>query len=155
MIGTAMPKSKRKAIKDLAQSKVVNIGDFRELSKVKEAQRLALISKDKKLATELSSLLGSKRELEVFDGRFSFEQKLKGQEWDVVLLDQRDLGEEALSLCEKLKRQGPLEETVMFILSDSSEKDLVRRGLEKGCDEWVTRFQDADGLVKLIDHYLN
>lgn len=150
-----MGKSKRKAIKDLAQSKVVNIGDYRELSRVKESQKLALISTDKSLGESLKTALAPKRELEVFDSRFSFEQKLKAQEWDAVLLDQRDMGDEALQLCEKLKRQGPLEDSIMMILSNSSEKDLVRRGLEKGCDEWVTRFDDPTHLTRLIDHYLS
>lgn len=150
-----MPKSKRKAIRDLAQSKVVDIANYRSLSRGREAQQLALISSDQAMISELKKLLEPNRELQVFDGRFSLEQAVKSTDFDAVIIDERLLQDEALQLCEKLKRQSQLEELVILILSESSDKERVRESLEKGCDEWVSRLDDLPGFVKLVDHYLS
>jgi len=152
---SSMAKSKRKQIKDLAQSKIVDISNYRELSKGREAQKIAIITDDKALIDGLKESLGAGRELEIYEGRFPFEQKLKSTEWDAVLLDQRLLKDDTLLICEKMKRQNHMEEVVIIVLSDSADKELVREGLEKGCDEWLTRVEDTMGVVKLIDHYLS
>jgi len=149
-------KSKKKAIKDLTQSKVVNISDYRSLQKGQEGQKIALVSEDKALFEELKKLLPERIELKCLESRFALEQSLKNsEEWDAILLDERELKDEAISLCEKLKRQNKMEELVLFILSGTNEKDKVRAGLEKGCDEWISRPEDATGILRLLDHYLN
>ena|GEM_PF-4839641 len=149
-------KSKRKSIKSLAQSKIVNIADYRDLQKGQEAQSIAVLTKDEKLFSSLKEILSDNLNVCQLDSRFALEQSLKSnQEWDAILIDERDLKDEALNLCEKLKRQNKMDETILFILSDDSSKDRVRSGLEKGCDEWVTRLSDMSGVARLLDHYLS
>lgn len=149
-------KSKRKAIKDLAQSKIVNISDYRELQTGQEAQRIAIVTPNQEYFEKLRQEFPEALHIERFEGRFAFEQSLKSQqEWDAVLLDERDLKDEALQICEKMKRQNRQEELVLFILSEDASKDRVRTGLEKGCDEWVTRVEDTSGIVRLLDHHIN
>lgn len=149
-----MAKSKRKAIRSLTQSKVVDIADYRSLSVGKEVQNVACVSSSKELFAGLKDLLPESVNIQAFDGRFAFEQQLKSLEWDAVVIDQRDLKDEALALCERLKRQLQMEDLVVLVLSDDASKELVRLGLEKGCDEWITRLDDLSSVTRLLDHYL-
>jgi DNA-binding response OmpR family regulator len=147
-------KSKRKALKNLTQEKIVNIGDYRDLRNGRSVRRLAVVTTDQDMIERLQPELQTQAEISVFDGRFSLEQALKTGEWDGVLLDERTLHEDALSLCEKIKKQTRAEELFVVILSDQSTKDLVRAGYEKGCDEWITRVDDVPHLARLLSHHL-
>lgn len=148
-------KSKKKALKSLTQSKVVSIGEYRSLRQGREAQCLAVVTQDQKFFEEVKKSLPAFLDVRHFDGRFSFEQAVKSKEWDALILDERQLKDEALSLCEKLKRQSQMDELLVVILSNDSSKDRVRQGLEKGCDEWVTKPEDVLSLARLLDHHLN
>lgn len=147
-------KSRRKALKSLTQEKVVNIGDYREIRHGRTLRRIAVVTENKPLFEQLVSQLQGQAELHHCDSRFSLEQSLKLGEWDGVILDERLLHEEALTVCEKLKKQSKSEELFVVILSDNNSKELVRQGYEKGCDEWITRFDDANHLAKLLTHHL-
>lgn len=148
-------KSRRKAIRTLAQEKIVNIGDYRNLRNGRSARRLAVVTTDKPMADGLKEQLASQAEIVVFDSRFSLEQALKTGEWDGVLLDERTLHEDTLSLCEKIKKNSKSEELFVVILSDNSSKDLVRQGYEKGCDEWITKTDDVPHLARLLVHHIS
>jgi DNA-binding response OmpR family regulator len=121
----------------------------------REAQCLAVVTQDQKFFEEVKKSLPAFLDVRHFDGRFSFEQAVKSKEWDALILDERQLKDEALSLCEKLKRQSQMDELLVVILSNDSSKDRVRQGLEKGCDEWVTKPEDVQSLARLLDHHLN
>lgn len=148
-------KSKKKAIRNLAQSKVVDIGDYRDLQGSQESQKIAFISSDQDLFTSFVESLPKNIESERFDSRFDFEKTMKSKDWDALILDERSLKDEALNLCEKLKRQQMMDELVVFILSEDTTKEKVRSGLEKGADEWVSGEQSASSLIRLLDHHLN
>ena len=150
-----MQKTRRKALKSLLQEKVVNIADYRTLKTGRGPRRLALVTTDAVLASALEELLKSNVEVHKFDSRFSLEQGLKNSEWDGVILDERTLRDDTLSLCEKLKRQNKMEELVVLILSANVTKEVVKEGFEKGCDEWVTKFDDANYLARLVQQHLN
>lgn len=149
-----MAHSKRKALKELTNSKVVNISDYRDLKQGREAQSLAFISKDENFFKELQEQLPSHVELVLFESRFAFEQALKSKEWDSVILDERSLSDEALQLCEKLKRQNQMEELILIIISEDSNKERVRKGLELGCDEWMTQVE-PQALARILSLHLS
>lgn len=148
-----MAHSKRKALKDLTQSKVVDIANYRDLKQGREAQLLALVSDDKDFIKEFKEQLPEDVECHAFETRFAFEQALKSKEWDSVILDERSLKDDALLVCEKIKRQNKMEELIIIIFSDEAAKERVRKGLEMGCDEWVTQ-AEPKGLLRLISHHL-
>jgi DNA-binding response OmpR family regulator len=70
-------------------------------------------------------------------------------------LDERVLQEEASTLCEKIKKNSKLEDVFVVILSEVTDKEAVRIGYEKGCDEWITKAQDVTHLARLLSHHLN
>ena len=148
-------KTRRKALKSLLSEKVVSIGDYRSLRNGPRVRKLALVTTDQKMSEGLTENLKSDAELSVFDSRFSLEQALKQGDWDGVILDEKTLSEEALSLCEKLKRQVKFEDLFVVILSTNSSKEMVREGYEKGCDEWITQVGDMSQLAKLLIHHLH
>ena len=106
------------------------------------------------MVDKLNEQLQTSAEIQIFDSRFSLEQGLKNGEWDGVVLDERTLHEDALSLCEKLKRQNRFEDLFVIILSNDSSKEIVRLGYEKGCDEWITRLDDTNHLARLLSHHM-
>lgn len=148
-----MMKSRRRALKSLSQEKVVDIADYRQLRVGKTSRRLAIVTNDTAIIEGLKAQIQD-AEVFAFDSRFSLEQALKSGEWDGVVLDQRDLGEDAVLICEKLKRQSKTEDLFVFILSNTETKELVREGFEKGCDEWITCI-DPTHLARLIGHHLH
>lgn len=145
-----MLKTRRKALKSLLSEKVVSIGDYRSLRSGRGLRKVAIVSTDEIMVKNLRSELGVNVELSAFDSRFSFEQSLKQSEWDIALLDERSLRDDTLALCEKIKRQSKLDDLFVVILSTNNSKDLVRQGFEKGCDEWVSRLDDASHLARLL-----
>jgi len=149
-----MLKSRRKALRSLTQEKVVNIGDYRNLRNGRSLRRMAVVSTDKVLLEGLLPQLATQAEVVAFDGRFSLEQGLKNGDWDGVLLDERSLQDDTLSLCEKLKKQSKYEDLFVVIISDKGTKDLVRSSYEKGCDEWITRTDDMNLLARLLSHHM-
>ena len=42
-----------------------------------------------------------------------------------------------------------------FAVEDIGDKDLIRRGFEKGCDEWITKIDDSQGMIRLLGHHLD
>lgn len=147
-------KSRRKALRSLTQEKIVNIGDYRQIRQGRSIRRLAVVTGEKALFDSLVVQLQGQAELQYCDSRFSLEQSLKLGEWDGVVLDERLLHEDALSICEKLKKQTKIEDLFVVIISDQGAKELVRSGYERGCDEWITRPDDVTHLVKLLSHHL-
>lgn len=145
-----MLKTRRKALKNLLSEKVVNIGDYRSLRSGRGLRKVAMVTTDEALIKALRAELGEAIELAAFDSRFSFEQSLKQNEWDVALLDERALRDDTLTLCEKIKRQNKLEDLFVIILSSNTSKEIVRQGFEKGCDEWVSKFDDTAHLARLL-----
>ncbi len=148
-------KSRRKALKSLISEKVVNIGDFRSLRNGRPSRRLAVVSESKALCDGLIEQLKAQADVVAFDGRFSLEQGLKSGEWDGVLLDQRTLKDDTFGLCEKIKRAQKSEEIFVVIISDKNDKDIIRQGYEKGCDEWISRADDVNHLARLLTHHLS
>ncbi len=150
-----MLKARRKALKSLLQEKVVNIADFRSLASARAVRRIGVVSGDPTLTEGLQTKLQGVAEVSIFDSRFTLEQALKANEWDAIVLDERTLVDDTLTLCEKIKRQGKGEEIFVMILSEKSGKDLVRQGFEKGCDEWVTKFESVDHLARLLSQSIS
>lgn len=148
-------KTKRKALKTLLSEKIVNIGQYRNLRNGHGVRRIAMVTTDQPMLKGVQEQLGSLVEVSGFDSRFSFEQALKQHEWDVVLLDERALRDDTLVLCEKLKRQSKLEDLFVVILSPNISKDFVRLGFEKGCDEWISRFDDPVHLARLLSQHIS
>ena len=148
-------KSRRKALKTLTSEKVVNISDYRAIRNGRQNRKLAVVTSEKSLAEGLKEQLKSQVDLIVFENRFSLEQGLKGAEWDGTLLDQRTLKDDTMPLCEKLKRQSKADDMFVVIVSDKNDKDIVRQGYEKGCDEWITRADDIPHLARLLSHHLH
>lgn len=149
-----MLKAKRKGLKNLLQEKVVNIGEYRSLKTGRGVRRIGLVSSDETMIEGLKNALQGQADVLAFASRFQLEQALKQGEWDGVLLDERALRDDTLALCEKLKRQNKLEDLFVIILSANSSKDLVRQGYEKGCDEWITRFDDVNHLARLLTQHM-
>ena len=150
-----MTKSRRKALKSITQEKVVNIGDYRHLKSGRTVRKVAVLSTNQAMIEGLTKQLEKEAELDVFDTQVALENGIKKGEWDGIVLDHRDLKDDTISLCEKLKKTGKLEEVFVVILSDDDSKDTVRVGYEKGVDEWITRLDDLDHLAKLIAHHLS
>ena len=150
-----MAKSRRKAMKTLTQSKIVDIADYRDLKQGKELLRIAVVSPNKEMLEGLKTEFQDAINLESFDSRFAFEQALKAKDFDAAILDETSLGDDALQLCERVKRQQKMEDLVIFILSNSNAKDKVRSGLEKGCDEWLSTPDDFSGVHRLLKHHLS
>lgn len=150
-----MLKARKKALKSLLQGKVVNISDYRSLRTGRSLRRIAMASTDKDLVQGMTDKLKEDAEVIVFDSRFSMEQALKTGDWDGIVLDERTLKDDTLTLCEKLKRQGRFEDVFLMILSANSEKDVVKQGYEKGCDEWVTKFDSVEHVVRLLSQHLS
>lgn len=148
-------KSRRKALKSLIGEKIVSIADYRSMRNGKTARRLGVVTDNKALAEGLAEQLKLKAEVVTFDSRFALEQSLKSGEWDGVVLDERMLRDEAQGLCEKIKKNQKLEDVFVVILSEKSDKDTVRVGYEKGCDEWITKADDVTHLARLLSHHLN
>ena len=153
-----MMKSRRKALRSLTQEKVVSIGDYRKLRHGKTLKRVAFVTSDKALAEGIKAHFqtSSETEIHLFDGRFSLEQALKTGEWDGVLLDERAMREDAIALCEKLKRHSSkFEDLFVVILSDNADKELIRKGYESGCDEWISKMGDTTNLARLLEHHIS
>lgn len=148
-------KSRRKAIKSLISEKIVNISDYRSIRNGRQSRRLAVVSDNKAMCEGLAEQLKANADVVVFENRFALEQGLKSGEWDGVLLDQRTLRDDALSLCEKLKKNSKQEELFVVIVSNVNDKDTVRAGYEKGCDEWISRADDVTHLTRLLTHHLS
>lgn len=150
-----MLKSRRKALRNLLQEKVVNIGDYRDLRQGRAARKIGIFSADAKLIEAVKADLAQSADIQGFDGRFSLESALKSAEWDGFVLDDRDLKADTLALCEKIKKAPRAEEMFVVILSDQKNKDIIRQGFEKGCDEWVANTTDAGTLARLLLHHLS
>lgn len=116
---------------------------------------IALVGQSEELYEALKKALPEEVEFVLFDSRFSFEKAVKDKEWSAVLIDETSLKEDAVALCEKLKRQNRMEELVVIILSDAAPKDQVRQAFEKGADEWVGRLEDPNGIIRLLDHHVS
>lgn len=149
-----MMKSKRKALKSLTQEKVVSIGDYRSMRQGKSLRKIGVVTGDKTMFEGLHKQLNAQAELAIFDSKTSLETALKQGEWDGVLIDERHLHDEALNLCEKIKKTAKYEDLFVVIVSDKSTKDLVRVGYEKGCDEWITKVDDVAHLSRLLSHHM-
>jgi DNA-binding response OmpR family regulator len=149
-----MVKSKTKAIRSLTQEKVVNIGDYRHLKTGQSLKKLAVLGKNKDLFEALKKDLDGIAELIHYDSPFSLEKASKAADWDGLLIDERELKDEAIPICEKLKKSSKFEDSFIVIISDDSAKDRVREGYEKGVDEWITRLESPDYLAKLLSHHL-
>lgn len=150
-----MLKTRRKAMKSLLSGKVVSIGDYRSLRNGRGVRRIAMITNDQPMLEGVQEHLGDFVEVICFDSRFSFEQSLKQSEWDLVLLDERTLREDTFALCEKLKRQNKLEDLYVIILSSNVTKEVVRQGFEKGCDEWISKFDDPVHLARMLSLHIS
>lgn len=150
-----MIKARRKAMRNLLQGKIVNISDYRSLRTGRSTRKIAVVSDDKILLSGLKEKLKDDAEVLDFDSRFSLEQALKSGDWDGIVLDDRTLKDDTLVLCEKLKRQGKFEDIFLMILSTNDSKDAVRVGYEKGCDEWVTKFENVEHVSRLLSQHLS
>lgn len=150
-----MAKSRNKDTESLLQEKVVDINSYRTIQSKREDLQFAIVSESKELYETLREHIGNKAIVQHFDSPFSFEKGLKETQFDVILLDERSTHEEALQLCEKLKRQSDGDEVSVLIVSDNNDKKRVRKGYETGCDEWITRLDDLPYLANLLVYYGN
>jgi DNA-binding response OmpR family regulator len=70
---------------------------------------------------------------------------------DLVLLDVNMPGYDGLEVCRRLRKQARFERTPIIMLTAATRADDVRRGLEAGATEYLTKPFSPVRLLTLVD----
>jgi CheY-like chemotaxis protein len=73
---------------------------------------------------------------------------------DLILLDVMMPGMDGLEVCRRLRSGGLTAKTPVVLLTYRSGDDIVRRGFESGCTDYLNKPLEDAKLLETIDKYL-
>ena len=78
-------------------------------------------------------------------------QKIKANPPDLALIDINMPGMDGLEVCRRIKSDTALQMLPVIMVSASNNQDDIRRAIESGCDEYLTKPLDDTALIRKVE----
>lgn len=135
----------------LAQGKVVNLADFRELRQNPEMRTILVVDDEEVMRNALKRILEREgfRVLLAEDG-VELSKILETGRMDMILLDVNLPWVDGYELCGMIKDHASLRQIPLILLSARKAKEDIERGFAAGCNDYIGKPFDVDYLTKVI-----
>ena len=120
-----------------------------------EALRRIMIVEDDKNINKLMSLsVGKEFDItQIYDGREAI-QRIRNEKPDLVILDLMLPGADGLDICQTVKRDPSVKDTIIIIVSAMDATSNRFKGIENGADYYIKKPFDPDELKSLVTIFL-
>lgn len=139
----------------LAQGKVVNLADFRELKKAAEPHTILVVDDEEVMRNALKRILEREgyRVLLAEDG-MELSKILEHNRMDMILLDVNLPWVDGYELCRMIKEHSVLRAVPLVLISGRKAKEDVEKGFAAGCNDYIGKPFDVEHLTKVINRSL-
>lgn len=141
--------------KAVCQNKVVNLDEFRAVTKRAEARTILVVDDEVVMRNAIKRIF-EKDNYRVLVAKDAMELSkiLEDTRLDLILLDVNLPWVDGYELCSLLKSHPTLKHLpVAFISGNKSEED-IRRGFEAGADEYITKPFEVEDIEKAVSSLL-
>lgn len=139
----------------IVSKKVVSLTDFRELRKAIQTQSILVVDDDEIMRNGLKRILESEgyKVLVASDG-MELSKILENSRFDMILLDVNLPWVDGYELCRLIKSHYALKEVPLILVSARKSKEDIQKGIEAGCNDYVTKPFDIDHITSVVSKHL-
>ena len=141
--------------KAVAQSKVVNLRDYREVV-TSGSQKTILVVDDELVMRNAIKRIFEKEKYRVLVAKDAMELSkiIEDTKLDLILLDINLPWVDGYELCGLLKSHPVLKHLPVAFVSGNKTEEDIKRGFEAGCDEYITKPFEVDDLQNAVNQLL-
>ena len=135
----------------LAENKVVNLSDFRQMKKSQESRTILIVDDDEVMRNAMKRILDDEgfQVLMAEDG-MELSKILETTRLELVLLDVNLPWVDGLELCRIIKGHTALKGVPLLLVSARKTKEDIEAGFQAGCDDYLTKPFDVDHMISAI-----
>ena len=136
----------------LIAQKVVNLEDYRNLTKGVETKSILVVDDDKIILSALKRILEIRgyRVMIASDG-VQLSHLLETSRFHMFLLDVNLPWVNGYELCRLIKSHPIYRNLPLILMSALSKKEDVEKGYKSGCDDYITKPFEMDRVVESVD----
>ncbi len=141
--------------KAVAQSKVVNLKDYREVAAPQNSKTILVVDDELVMRNAIKRIFEKERyRVLVAKDAMELSKIIEDTKLDLILLDINLPWVDGYELCSLLKAHPTLKHLpVAFVSGNKTEQD-VKRGFESGCDEYITKPFEVDEIQQAVSQLL-
>lgn len=139
----------------LAENKVVNLSDFRQLKKNKESRTILVVDDDEIMRNAMKRILDDEgfQVLMAEDG-IELSKILETTKLELVLLDVNLPWVDGYELCRIIKGNTSLKGVPLVLVSGRKKQEDIEAGFQAGCDDYLTKPFDVSQMLGAIRKHL-
>ena len=136
----------------LVAQKVVNLEDYRNLTKGVETKSILVVDDDKIILSALKRILEIRgyRVMIASDG-VQLSHLLETSRFHMFLLDVNLPWVNGYELCRLIKAHPVYRGLPLILMSALSKKEDVEKGYKSGCDDYITKPFEMDRVIESVD----
>ena len=140
----------------MASETVVNLEDFRKLSRSADRKTILVVDDDEIMRNALKRLLESEGyEVVLAEDGLAFSKVLEdGRKLDLILLDINLPWVDGFELCKMVKEHNEFSKVPLILVSGRKSDEDVEKGFDMGCNDYVVKPFDANFMVSAVNKTL-
>lgn len=142
--------------KRIVSQKVVDLSDFRSLSKSKHQPIILAVDDEEIMRNAMKRILEHEGyKVVLAEDAMALSKVLETVQLDLILLDINLPWVDGLELCGILKRHPTLKHVPVILISGRRGKEDVEKGFAAGCDDYITKPFEIDNMSQVVAKALN
>jgi len=139
----------------IASNKVVNLAEYRDLSDKVDVTNILVVDDDEIMRAALKRILDGEgyNVILAADG-LELSKILENNKLDIILLDVNLPWVDGYELCRLIKSHGNLSGIPVVMVSARKTQEDIQLGFDAGCNDYVTKPFDIDGITSVIHKML-
>lgn len=141
--------------KAVAQSKVVNLKDYREVAAPQTTKTILVVDDELVMRNAIKRIFEKERyRVLVAKDAMELSKIIEDTKLDLILLDINLPWVDGYELCSLLKAHPLLSHLPVAFVSGNKTEEDIKRGFEAGCDEYITKPFEVDEIQNTVNQLL-
>ena len=142
--------------KRIVSQKVVDLNDFRSLSKSKQQPTILAVDDEEIMRNAMKRILEHEGyKVVLAEDAMALSKVLETVQLDLILLDINLPWVDGLELCAILKRHPSLKHVPVVLISGRRSKEDIEKGFAAGCDHYITKPFEIENMSQVVAKALN
>ncbi len=143
------------ARKRLASQDIVDLSDFRSLRRDLYQPSILVVDDEELMRNALKRILETENYRVILaEDAMALTKVLDTAQFDLILLDVNLPWVDGLELCSMLKGHPSLSHIPLVLVSGRKAKEDIEKGFAAGCDDYVTKPFEIDGILDVVSKTL-
>lgn len=139
----------------MAKSKVVSLGEFRDVRKTVESRSILVVDDEEVMRNALRRILCAEgHRVHLAGDGLEFAKAIEDNRFDLILMDVNLPWVDGYELCQILKGNPNFSRVPLVMVSARTASEDIEKGMSSGANDYIVKPFDIDAMLKVVHRHL-